>query len=120
MFARIDDSGGCVLHLLPVSGGAIRVVGNCDRINGRYDWLPDGSGIVAGIKPEGGGQPSPLSVLRLDTGQWQAMRYPIDAGDVDFGTHSLINYNDLLRRMTLVGELLQERPQVRVPLDRRD
>ena len=30
-----------------------------------------------------GGQPSPLSVLRLDTGQWQAMRYPIDAGDVD-------------------------------------
>src|SRR5690606_28532982 len=52
-------------------------------LNGRYDWLPDGSGIVAGLKPEGDG-PAPLSVLRLDSGQWQPMRYPVGAGEVDF------------------------------------
>ena len=86
MFARIDGGGGCELHLLPVSGGSTRVVGRCDRMNGRYDWLPDGSGIVAGLKLEGGG-PAPLSVLRLDSGQWQPMRYPVGAGEADFDPH---------------------------------
>lgn len=84
MFVRIDDAAGCALHLLPASGGADRVVGRCDRLNGRYDWLPDGSGLVAGLKPAADGMPAPLSILRLDTGQWRAMRYAIDASDADF------------------------------------
>ena len=84
MFVRIDDDGSCEFHLLPASGGATRVVGRCDRLNGRYDWLPDGSGIVAGLEPDGDGKPAPLSILRLDSGQWQAMRYAIGAGDADF------------------------------------
>jgi len=83
MFARIDATGGCALHLMPSSGGATRVVGACDRINGRYDWLPDGSGIIAGLKADGA-RPAPLSVLHLEGGQWQAMRYPIGTADVDF------------------------------------
>lgn len=83
MFARIDDTGGCELLLMPASGGATRAVGCCDRLNGRYDWLPDGTGIVAGLKPEGGA-PARLSVLRLDSGQWRPMAYPADAGSVDF------------------------------------
>lgn len=84
MFARIDENGACKFHLLPVSGGAGRVVGSCDRVNGRYDWLPDGGGVVAGLKPEAEGRPGPLSILRLETGQWQAMRYAIGPADVDF------------------------------------
>lgn len=83
MFARIDEGGGCELLLMPASGGASRAVGRCDRLNGHYDWLPDGGGIVAGLKPEGDG-PTPLSVLRLDSGQWRPMRYPIGAGEVDY------------------------------------
>lgn len=84
MFTRIDDTGACVFHLVPVSGGAVRAVGSCDRVNGRYDWLAGGDGIVAGIKPGGEGEPGPLSVLHLDTGQWQPMPYAIAASEVDF------------------------------------
>lgn len=84
MFARIDDDGGCELLLVPASGGATRAVGRCDRVNGGYDWLPDGSGVVAGLEPDGDGKPAPLAILRLDDGRWEAMRYPIDAGSVDF------------------------------------
>ncbi len=84
MYVRIDAKRGCELQLLPVSGGSVRTVGRCDRINGRYDWLPDGNGIVAGLKPEPGEHATPLSTLRLDSGQWQAMDYAITAGDVDF------------------------------------
>ena len=84
MFARIDAKGGCELLLSPASGGSTRVAGRCDRLNGRYDWLPDGSGIVAGLKPDGAGRPAPLSILRMDDGQWRPMRYAIGQGDVDF------------------------------------
>jgi len=84
MFARIDDDGGCELLLVPVSGGATRAVGRCDRVNGGYDWLPDGSGVVAGLEPDGDGKPAPLAILRLDIGRWETMRYPIEAGSVDF------------------------------------
>lgn len=87
MFARIDDKGGCALHLMPASGGASRVIGGCDGVNGRYDWLPDGSGVIAGRDPPGGGKSEPLSILRLDTGTWQPMDYPIGAGDADFDPH---------------------------------
>ena len=83
MFARIDEAGGCALHLMPSSGGATRVVGTCDRMNGRYDWLPDGSGIVAGLKADAA-RPAPLAVLHLQKGQWQTLSYPIGASDEDF------------------------------------
>src|SRR3546814_3413825 len=53
MFTRVDEGGRCEFHLLPASGGASRAIGPCDRLNGRYDWLPDGSGIVAGLLPGG-------------------------------------------------------------------
>lgn len=85
MFARLDATGGCELRLLPATGGMERVVGRCDRMSGgRYDWLPDGSGIVAGIRAERSGAPAPLSILRLDSGRWEPMAYPIAAGNVDF------------------------------------
>ncbi len=85
MFARMDAQDGCKLMLLPASGGVERMVGRCDRFSGaRYDWLPDGSGIVAGLRPDASGKPAPLSILRLDTGQWQPMDYPIEADHVDF------------------------------------
>jgi Tol biopolymer transport system component/DNA-binding winged helix-turn-helix (wHTH) protein len=84
MFSRIDDRGGCELLLMPVSGGATRAVGRCDRMSSRYDWLPDGSGIVAGMKSGvEDGRAEPLAILRLSTGQWTSMQYAIDAGDVD-------------------------------------
>lgn len=83
MFTRIDEAGGCELLLMPASGGATRTVGRCDRLNGRYDWLPDGSGIIAGLKPGRDGS-APLATLRLDSGQWQPMRYPVEPGSVDF------------------------------------
>lgn len=84
MFARIDDKGACELQRVPVSGGAARVVGRCDRINGRYDWLPDGGGVIAGLKPEAQGRAARLSILRLDSGRWQAMSYAAGPDDVDF------------------------------------
>lgn len=83
MFVRIDDHGGCELQLMPPSGGPARAVGRCDRLNGRYDWLPDGSGIVAGLQPAAEGDSAPLAVLRLDSGEWTPLRYPLGAGDVD-------------------------------------
>jgi Tol biopolymer transport system component len=85
MFVREDRQEGCELRLLPATGGMERVVGRCDRFSGgRYDWLPDGSGIVAGLRAESDGKPAPLSILRLDSGQWAPMRYPIAPGNVDF------------------------------------
>lgn len=83
MFARIDGMGGCELHLMPSSGGPSRAVGRCDRLNGRYDWLPDGSGIIAGLRAQTEGGSGPLAVLRLSTGEWTPLRYPLAAGDVD-------------------------------------
>lgn len=83
IFARIDDKAGCELLLVPASGGATRAVGRCDRVNGRYDWLPDGSGIVAGLEAEADGAPAPLAILRLDTGTWQPLAYPHAPGAVD-------------------------------------
>lgn len=84
MYVRINAKGGCQLQLSAASGGAARMVGRCDRMNGRYDWLPDGGGIVAGVKPESGARSAPLSILRLDSGRWQAMDYPVGPEDVDF------------------------------------
>lgn len=84
MFARIDDKAGCELLLVPVSGGATRAVGRCDRVNGRYDWLPDGSGIIAGLEAETDGAASPLAIMRLDTGTWQPLAYAHAAGTVEF------------------------------------
>ena len=84
LFARIDEKAGCELLLVPASGGATRAVGRCDRVNGRFDWLPDGSGIIAGLEAAADGAAGPLAILRLDTGQWQPMAYAFAAGDVDF------------------------------------
>jgi Tol biopolymer transport system component/DNA-binding winged helix-turn-helix (wHTH) protein len=85
MFARLDAEGSCELRLLPATGGMERIVGHCDRMSGgRYEWLPDGSGIVAGIRARSSGEPAPLSILRLDSGRWEPMSYPIAPGNVDF------------------------------------
>lgn len=84
LFARIDEKAGCELLLVPATGGATRAVGRCDRVNGRFDWLPDGSGIIAGLEAESDGAAAPLAILRLDTGRWQPMAYAFAAGDVDF------------------------------------
>ncbi len=84
LFARIDDKAGCELLLVPASGGATRAVGRCDRVNGRFDWLPDGSGIIAGLAAEADGAAASLAILRLDTGQWQPMEYAFARGDTDF------------------------------------
>lgn len=83
MFQRIDEKGGCELHLMPSSGGPSRAVGRCDRLNGRYDWLPDGSGVIGGLRPRSEGDSGPLAVLRLSSGEWTPLRYPLGAGDVD-------------------------------------
>src|SRR5690606_36229315 len=85
VFARTDDADGCELRLLPATGGAERVVGSCARISGgRFEWLPDGTGIIAGLRPDESGAPAPLSILRLDSGLWQPMAYSIEPGNVDF------------------------------------
>ena len=84
LFARIDEKAGCELLLVPVSGGATRAVGRCDRVNGRFDWLPDGSGVIAGLETDDDDAAAPLAILRLDTGRWQPMAYAFAAGDVDF------------------------------------
>ncbi|GHC00587.1 winged helix-turn-helix domain-containing protein [Thermomonas carbonis] len=84
VFARIDEKAGCELLLVPASGGATRAVGRCDRVNGRYDWLPDGSGIIAGLESEADGAAAPLAILRLDSGLWQPLAYAHGRGDVDF------------------------------------
>lgn len=83
LFARIDEKAGCELLMVPVSGGATRAIGRCDRVNGRFDWLPDGSGIIAGLQADGD-EAAPLAILRLDSGQWQPLVYARAAGDVDF------------------------------------
>ena len=83
LFARIDDKAGCELLLVPASGGATRAIGRCDRITGRFDWLPDGSGVIAGLKADKDDAAAPLAILRLDSGQWQPMEYAFANGDVD-------------------------------------
>ena len=84
MFARIDDKAGCELLLVAASGGATRAVGRCDRVNGRYDWLPDGSGIIAGLEAAIDGAAAPLAIMRLDTGTWQPLAYADAAGTIEF------------------------------------
>ena len=44
--------------------------------------MPD-SGIVAGLQAGAEGDSAPLAVLRLDSGEWTPLRYPLGAGDVD-------------------------------------
>lgn len=83
MFQRIDEKSGCELHLMPSSGGPSRVVGRCDRLNGRYDWLPDGSGVVGGLRPQAEGDSGPLAALHLSSGEWTPLSYSLGAGDVD-------------------------------------
>lgn len=117
MFARTADGGGCEFKLLPATGGPERTVGACDRFSGgSYDWLPDGSGIVAGIQAEDGRQPSPLSILRLDTGRWEPMSYPIAPGNIDYDPRFSSDGKQLGFRRNVVRAEIQVMPAQGGPL----
>ena len=81
-FLRSSDAS-CNIHLIPASGGGARAVGPCpSRPMPQYDWLPDGSGFVAGHAGEGQ-DGTRVSIFDLRTGTWTAVRYEASPGDVD-------------------------------------
>ena len=85
-FGRGDE--GCELLLVPASGGTPWQAGPCLRqsINA-YDWLPDGSGLIAGGVKDAAGKDIRLHTLSLKTGEWVPMRYRANPGDVDIDPH---------------------------------
>lgn len=82
-FMRNGESS-CDMLVIPVSGGVPRTVGRCPSLPmAQYDWLPDGSGFIAGNAGEKQ-QGARVSRLDLRTGLWSPLRYEAAAGDVDF------------------------------------
>ena len=85
-FGRGDE--GCELLVVAASGGTPWQAGPCLRqsINA-YDWLPDGSGLIAGGVKDAAGKDIRLHTLSLKTGEWVPMRYRANPGDVDIDPH---------------------------------
>ncbi len=81
-FMRMGENA-CDLLSIPASGGVPRTVGRCPNLPmPQYDWLPDGSGFIAGTTGEKQ-QGARISTLDLRTGLWTPIRYEAAAGDVD-------------------------------------
>ena len=81
-FMRMGETS-CDMLLIPASGGVPRTVGRCPNLPmPQYDWLPDGSGFIAGNVGEKR-QGARISILDLRTGLWMPLRYEAAAGDVD-------------------------------------
>ena len=85
-FMRISGET-CELSVVPASGGVPRSVGPCPDLQMRkYDWLPDGHGLIAGSADDQK-HGARLSILDLRTGEWTPIRYEATTGDVDFDPH---------------------------------
>lgn len=83
-FIRRVPGENCRILAVSVSGGAERVLGNCEPGNRpSFDWTPDGTGLIFSSLAPGEGPPG-LRVLDLTTGQWRHLQYGAQADDVDF------------------------------------
>ncbi len=88
LFMRGSESGSCELLVVTASGGTPWQAGRClEQSIGLYDWLPDGSGIIAGGSKEASGKDIRLHVLALKTGEWRQLPYRANTGDVDIDPH---------------------------------
>lgn len=89
MFMRWSEDSRCEFQLVPASGGQPRAIGPCSDVSGEvYDWLPDGSGLIAGLESrdgrQGGGR---LHILDIKTGAWRPLAYAASSGDTDLDPH---------------------------------
>jgi len=82
-FVRVSGED-CRFMVVAASGGEPRTAGPClDGTWSHFDWTPDGRGLVMGGPRLPDGEAAPLQRLDLASGRWQALAYPIGAGDVD-------------------------------------
>ena len=88
LFVRIGKER-CDLLVVAASGGTPWQAGVClQQSTNSYDWLPDGSGIIAGGATEApGGKDVRLRILPLKTGEWRLLPYRANPGDVDIDPH---------------------------------
>lgn len=89
MFMRWSEDSRCEFQLVPASGGQPRAIGSCSGVSGEvYDWLPDGSGLIAGIEARDDAQRGArLHVLDIATGAWRPLAYAASRGDTDLDPH---------------------------------
>lgn len=89
MFMRWSRDSRCEFQLVPASGGQPRAVGPCTDVSGSaYDWLPDGSGLIAGLESRDDAQAGArLHVLDIRTGAWRPLAYAVSRGDIDLDPH---------------------------------
>lgn len=88
LFIRAGLDGSCELLLVAASGGTPWQAGAClSQSTGAYDWLPDGSGIIAGGMTKDTDKDVRLHILSLKTGEWRQLPYRANPGDVDIDPH---------------------------------
>ncbi|RZA20256.1 MAG: hypothetical protein EOP93_06465 [Lysobacteraceae bacterium] len=84
LFLRASENGGCDLLVVAASGGTPWQAGPCLlQSTGMYDWLADGSGIIAGGMRKATDKDIRLQILSLKTGEWRQLAYQAKPGDVD-------------------------------------
>jgi len=84
-FARDDPQNArCRILLVPVSGGAERVVGDCLHDDtSALAWHPDGKRLIADGVSKLPGRKGAIETLDLATGEWTPLRYQRRDDDVD-------------------------------------
>lgn len=84
-FARDDPQRArCRILLVPVSGGAERVVGDCLHDDtSALAWHPDGTRLIADGVSKLPGRRGAIETLDLATGEWTPLRYLRRDDDVD-------------------------------------
>ncbi len=84
-FARDDPrSASCRILLVPVSGGAERVVGDCLHDDtSALAWHPGGKRLIADGVSKLPGRKGAIETLDLATGEWTPLRYRRRDDDVD-------------------------------------
>ncbi len=83
---RIPDQS-CEIRIVSASGGAERVVGQCDHHHlPSFDWTPDGSGLIFGSHGVYHDRPG-LHLLDLASGQLRALEYRASPENHDFAPH---------------------------------
>ena len=88
LFLRASERGSCDLLVVAASGGTPWQAGPCLlQSTGVYDWLPDGSGIIAGGMQDERATEVRLHILSLKTGEWRPLAYKANPGDVDIDPH---------------------------------
>jgi len=82
-FVRVEPRA-CRFMLVAATGGEPHAIGPClDGAWSKFDWTPDGRGLVMGGVRRPGMRGAPLHRLDLATGQWQPLAQVIGEDDME-------------------------------------